>query len=111
MDEQPDQANAGLIGKCFVVFDERQAGVVQFQGIVRERLDDHRYLVQLFDFVMGDPSTLHVVSTEQMTARSLFSARAAGAYMFFEDDKQLRFWMNHQYNGPTNAGKSEPTPT
>jgi hypothetical protein len=82
-------ASPGLAGKCFVIFsDDRRAN---FTGIVRDRLTDTHYLVQFFDALMGEPSTLAIKTLGEMTAGC--ATRAKGTFEFFEDLEHLNYWL------------------
>ena len=94
---------SGLVGRCFVHFDEHKAGLVQHQGIVRAKITETVYLVQYFDWIVGEPSTLQLLPLDQMTGDAN-RHRGAGDFEFFEDDEHLRFWMEHRYNKPEDKG-------
>ena len=77
-----------LVGKCFVVFRENKKASVQ--GIVRAVMGD-LCLVQFFEWLMGEPSTLKIVRMEDMVSAPL--DRGVGKWEFFEDDEHLRSWL------------------
>lgn len=87
----------GLVGRCFHIFDK---GRWRYQGIVRGKLDDQRYLVQFFDAMMGELSTMAIYSIEEMTASSKGGIREGIGWQFYEDDEHMRFWAEHIYNDP-----------
>jgi hypothetical protein len=81
-----------LVGRCLVIFGE--ASRVRYQGIVRGDLGGGLYLVQYFEAVMGEPSTLAVIPVSRMVQPEDYY-RAAGAWEFFEDDEHLRYWCQY----------------
>jgi hypothetical protein len=87
----------GLVDRCFVFFD--RDGHVGRQGVVRAKVTETVYLIQYFDWIMGEPSTLELVSLDRMVGDGK-NLRSAGSYEFFENDEHLRFWMEHRYHNP-----------
>jgi hypothetical protein len=63
-----------LFGKWFHTFTP--AGAVQFQGTVL-REEDGRLFVQLFDFVLGDPSTQRYLSENERQSAAFYDSNAA----------------------------------
>jgi hypothetical protein len=59
-----------LVGKFFHTFTEdlprKGRGQVQNQGVVLSDLGSGYFVVQLFDFLMGDPSDIHIVHIDRM---------------------------------------------
>lgn len=90
----------GLIGRCFHTFTED--GSVQYQGIVRGDLGNGRYLIQYFDWIMGEASTLAIVPIERMIEPE-GDKRAPGAWQFYENAEQMNFWYEHRYHHPKTA--------
>lgn len=71
-----------LVGKCFhIVSDLKQ---VVFQGIVRDKIDDEHYLIQYFDFIMGDPSTMKIVEIGLMKG-----------WQFYDTDEEMDHWYKY----------------
>lgn len=88
----------GLIGRLFVIWRAKEPGIPhrpEFQGIVREALGPHHYLVQLFSAIDGSPTELFVASIHDMASRGPGS-REAGAWDFFEDADHMEFWFKHR---------------
>ena len=77
----------GLVGKCFVIFGKDRC--FSKQGHVKAYLGEGYFLVQFFEALMGDPSTLAVFHIEQMGYRD----REPGSWELFEDDAHLREWV------------------
>jgi len=48
-----------LVGRCFHIFGKDKH--VQFQGVVRANLGEGLYLIQYFEWMMGEANTLAVV--------------------------------------------------
>jgi hypothetical protein len=97
-------APQGLVGRFFHIFGDE--GDVRYQGKVIAQVDPTRYLVQFYDFIMGEPSTLHVFDIDAITAANILNHREPGAWQFYEDDEHWRFWYQHraptrpQFNPP-----------
>ena len=81
-----------LVGKFFHTFrtdvPRKGRGEVQSQGVVLSDLGGGYFVVQLFDFVMGDPSDRHVVHIERMVANG---------WVFYETDAEMRERWEHYY--------------
>jgi hypothetical protein len=92
-----DLWGSGLVGRCFVRFELDRT--VAVQGIVRAKITDTVYLVQYFDWIMGEPSTLELVPLDSITGDGS-NSQQAGRYEFFEDSEHLRFWLEHEYQAP-----------
>jgi hypothetical protein len=91
-------AEMTLVGRCFATLDEK--GVLHYQGIVRARIDEQHYLVQYFEAMGGTPHDLAILPLSLMTCTDPGSARRGRGFMFFEDDEQLRNWVEHFYHDP-----------
>jgi hypothetical protein len=88
--KKPVDPVLGLVGRCFHTFDDK--GVLRYQGIVRGDLGGGRYLIQYFDWIMGEPSTMAIIDIEEM-----MSPRA---WQFYEDADHMRFWHEYRYQKP-----------
>lgn len=62
------------IGKWFHSWS--RTGEIEWQGQVLERLDDGRYLVQLYEWVLGEESTQEVVYWQRMSKWSFYETNA-----------------------------------
>lgn len=81
-----------IVGKCFVVFGPDRKPVRQ--GVVQGVVADDLFLVQWFDWITGEPSTLSVVPVTNMLWKN--NGREKGEWEFFEDDAHLRFWLQYR---------------
>ena len=90
-----------LIGRCFIIWGED--GFVQYQGIVRGEPVPGIFLVQFFEWIMGQLGNLTLIPISQMMDREY---REPGGFVFFEDDEHLRNWM--QYNAPKRPVETRP---
>jgi hypothetical protein len=59
-----------LIGKWF--HSRKQSGVIEWQGTFVARVNDDHYLVQLFDWLIGAPSSMRVASISAMASWSVY---------------------------------------
>ena len=75
-----------LVGRCFHIFDDAD-GYVQSQGVVRGSLGDGFYLIQYFEWIMGELSTLEIKHIDAMLR-----------WQFYEDVEHMKFW--HEYRAP-----------
>jgi hypothetical protein len=91
-------SNPGLIGKCFITRNAN--GQVVNQGIVRAEVGDGSFLVQTFDWFMGEPCTMHIVQLGDMLSGFGEPGGLWGSWTFFEDCEHLKFWMEHRYRDP-----------
>ena len=82
-----------LVGRCFLSLDED--GKARKQGIIKARVDEHRYLIQFFEWLMGEPSTMCVIPVEDLTTRTTSEERAAFSVILFEDSEHLQFFMQY----------------
>lgn len=86
----------GLVGKAFHIFGKDQE--ISRQGIVVAQADPGFYIVQYFDFIVGNPSTMEVVNINAMTVSpvadngSYPESRACGAWQFHEDTDHMNSW-------------------
>ena len=78
-----------LVGRCFVWFGEDNEP--QTQGIVIADFGED-ILVQYFDFIMGDESTLSLVRREAFLSDNPDSSRKI---ILFVDPDHLRSWFEH----------------
>lgn len=85
-----------LVGRFFHVF--REEGFVNLQGVVRSKIDDRNYLVQLFSWFDGSPTELFIVPIEQMIARDIRDNRKPNCWQFYEDAEHMNFF--YEYSSP-----------
>jgi hypothetical protein len=78
----------GLVGRCFHIFDAD--GCIRHQGIVRGDLGDGRYLVQYFEWLIGEPGTLEIRYVTEMRP-----GRTEGAWQFYEDCEHMKYWFEN----------------
>ena len=83
-----------LVGKCFLSLNSD--GKADRQGIVRAKVCDRNYVIQFFDWIMGEPSTIAVVPIESLMSSSPSDKRKAHSVILFEDSEHLRFWMENR---------------
>jgi hypothetical protein len=81
----------GLIGRCFIQWGDD--GHWNFQGVIRGQPTPETVLIQYFEVLMGHPTTLTVIPLADLFSRAW---REPGSYILFEDDEQLRFWIEHR---------------
>src|SRR5215831_12635152 len=88
------ELKSGLIGRGFHVFRETKSRkrAIKYQGVVRARIEDGLYLVQYFEWFVGEPSTLELVRIEEMLE-----------WQFYEDTEHMNFWYEHRYHKPDDA--------
>lgn len=89
-----------LVGKFFHTLTEdvprKGRGEVKNQGVVLSDLGGGYFAIQLFDFVIGHPSTRHIVSIERMVANG---------WSFYETDGEMReSWARYYARGLREAG-------
>ncbi|GJH22240.1 hypothetical protein CBA19CS22_36880 [Caballeronia novacaledonica] len=81
----------GLVGRFFHVMEGRS---VRYQGRVIAQIDATRYLCQLYEFLLGQPNTLHVFSLDDMVWKD---DDKAVSFQFYDDDAHWREWYEiHQ---------------
>jgi hypothetical protein len=80
-----------LVGRCFHIFDAD--GYVQYQGIVRGDLGDGRYLIQYFEWIMGEAGTMEIRHISEMKP-----GHQEGCWQFYEDSEHMSFW--YEYRAP-----------
>jgi hypothetical protein len=85
----------GLVGRCFVTFNENNE--VSQQGIVRGKISDAAYLVQYFEWIMGEPSIMQIVELATMMSEP-GKSRDPGKWIFFEDTDHMNFWIEQHPN-------------
>ncbi len=88
-----EPAPVGLVGRCFHIFGEDNK--VSHQGRVVAQIDATHYLVQFFDWMVGDPSTMSVYSIDAISHASFGSERGYGAWQFYENHEHFLFWFEH----------------
>ena len=78
-------ANDGLVG---LFFHSISAGnEVEWQGRIVKELPSERYLVQLYDWMLGDPSLKKIVQISEMAA-----------WRFYDSAEEWRDWYEHVYS-------------
>jgi len=89
---------SGLIGRAFQTFRITKRGnrVVQCQGIIRAKIEEGVYLVQYFEWVMGEPGTMELVRIEDMLK-----------WQFYEDTEHMNFWHKYRYREPDDANTTD----
>jgi len=79
-----------LVGRAFHTFEDRDGDrTIKYQGIVRGKITESVYLVQYFEWIMGEPSTLELVTLDGMMG-----------WQFYEDTEHMGFWYEHRYVPP-----------
>lgn len=81
-----------LIGRFF---HSIEGGKISGQGTVIGRISDERYLVQLFEWAMGEPSVQRIVSASEMSP-----------WLFYSDAEEMRHSYEH---GTASRMKTETT--
>lgn len=79
--KKPKENGDILTGRFFHTFlnDGSQRKVIQYQGQVLGKVNDSHYLVQLFSFLDGRPTTQHVFCVSEMTS-----------WVFYASDAEMR---------------------
>lgn len=80
--------NATLIGQYFHSINEK--GKIEWQGVVIGRPEPCWYLVQLFEWLMGEPNVRRLVNIEAMSN-----------WLFYEDEDSMIYSYK---NGIARAG-------
>lgn len=75
------QTQNGLIGKFFHSLD--MEGKVEWQGVVISSPEPGWYLLQLFEWAMGEPNLQKLVEIEAMNS-----------WLFYPDEKAMKFSFN-----------------
>lgn len=93
-DTKKEPAVFDIVGRAFVVLGAGEDGGPQIerQGIVRGRVTPDLLLVQYFSWIEGCPTTMRIIPVEAMVGSPL-GDETSGSWVFFEDDEQMRFWM------------------
>jgi hypothetical protein len=73
----------GLVGRCFHIMDE--GGYVEKQGVIRGDLGGGLYLIQYFEWLMGNPTNMEIVDLE--TIRK---------WRLYYDHEYMNFWYEHR---------------
>ena len=92
-----DLCKPGLAGRCFIVRDER--GSTKYQGFVHCIIPSQQgdlVLIQYFEAMFGQPHTMALVTLASMVEEKDRGPWAD--YVFFEDDEQLRAYMENVQN-------------
>jgi hypothetical protein len=91
----------GIVGRCFHIWGQTERGspTIQYQGVVRALVDQDKALIQFFDWIVGEPSTLSIVSLATMV-RDPPDSRKAGSWQFYENVEHMSFWYDHRYRAP-----------
>ena len=71
-----------ITGCFFHTLNENEK--IQFQGMVIGQIETGFYLVQLFDWLMGEPSIRKVVRVEEMTV-----------WLLYESSEQMNYSWEH----------------
>ena len=104
MPTKPTQSSAPakltLVGRCFHIFGDD--GSVQNQGVVRGDLGEGRYLVQFFEWMLGELSTMEIRHIGDMRG-----GREAGCWQFYEDAEHMNFWYEYRYSHPTKLARRD----
>lgn len=84
-----------LVGRCFHIFgaDKR----VERQGCVVAPVGEGLFLVQYFEWMMGEANTLEIVQVADMVSRSP-SSRGPGYWQFYEDHEHMNHWYENHPN-------------
>lgn len=78
----------GLVGRYFHTFREQSGPrVMDYQGTVRGDLGHGFFLVQFFEWMSGEPSTLAVEHLSQMSK-----------WQFYLDSAQMKDWSSLEGN-------------
>jgi len=75
----------GFVGLFFHSINT--GGEVEWQGRITRELPGEHYLVQLYDWMMGDPSLKRIVPLSDMTA-----------WRFYDSADEWRHWYEHVYS-------------
>jgi hypothetical protein len=84
--EEPE-VRLDLVGRCFHTFDDK--GAIRHQGIVRGQVGPTVYLIQYFEWFVGEPSTLAIFDLADMKG-----------WQFYENAEHMNFWYQHRYHPP-----------
>jgi hypothetical protein len=68
---QPERRH-GLVGRWFHTFDED--GRVEKQGTIIDEISDKVYLVQLFEWILGEPSIQELIPLDEMTGWAFYGS-------------------------------------
>jgi hypothetical protein len=100
--QDENEAPAGLVGRYFHVMIG-DGNRVLYQGRVVAQIDQTHYLCQLYEWLLGEPSTLHVFCVEDMAVKPA-DMRSEGAFQFYDDVEDMRNWFDihrHDYASET----------
>lgn len=86
---KPQPETIGLVGRCFHIFKN---GRIENQGVIRGDLGEGRYLIQFFDWIAGEPSTMEIRQISEMTPGR------ENSWQFYEDAEHMNFWYRYRYN-------------
>ncbi len=86
----------GLVGMCFVIFGnettEQGRPKIKQQGIIRAYIPGDRVLVQFFDWVIGEDSSMAIYPMVDLEGTP---SRGSGDWELFEDREHLQHWMQY----------------
>jgi hypothetical protein len=94
---------AGLVGRYFHIWDDEGSNIAR-QGHIVAQIDPTHYLVQFYDWIEGERSTLHIYTLDAMTMPAPEQERA-GAWQFYENAEHWAHWM--KYKAPKPWPKSD----
>jgi len=95
--EKPNAvAPSGLVGRSFHIFGDD--GSVNYQGAVVAQVGPEHYLVQYFDWILGQESTLAVISLGDM-ACSPKNNRRPWTWQFYKNDAHMNEWYEQHAEG------------
>ena len=80
-----------LVGRFFHIFGDNRE--VERQGCVIAKIDPTHYLVQFYDWFVGNPGSMHIFSLDAMTNTStIINERASGCWQFYESHEHWVEW-------------------
>jgi hypothetical protein len=80
-DKQKKSKSDCLVGRFFHAIE---GGKISWQGVVIGRISDGCYLVQLFEWPMGEPSVQRIVAVSEMSR-----------WLFYSDAEEMRHSYEH----------------
>ncbi len=86
----------GLVGRSFHVFGDD--GAVRYLGTVVAQAGREHYLVQYFEWLSGQESTLAIIPLSDM-ACSPKNSRAPWTWQFYKDDAHMNEWYKQYGEG------------
>ncbi|SEJ87315.1 hypothetical protein [Paraburkholderia diazotrophica] len=94
---------SGLVGRFFHVMHGRR---IRYQGRVVAQIDATRYLCQFYEFLLGQPNTLHVFNLDDMVWKD---GEGAASFQFYDDAEHWRNWFEHCRERDASATAGEPS--